>query len=47
MLSVKAPTLMMIGWKDLRVPPPQGEEWVRALNRNGIETLQEKLKKAP
>jgi len=37
---VKAPTLMMIGWKDLRVPPPQGEEWVRALNRNGIETLQ-------
>ena len=37
---VKSPTLMMIGWKDLRVPPPQGVEWVRALRKNGVECLQ-------
>ena len=35
--AVKSPTLMMIGWKDLRVPPPQGQEWVRALRKNGVE----------
>ena len=32
--------MMMIGWKDARVPPPQGVEWVRALRRNGVECLQ-------
>ena len=36
---VKCPTLMILGKKDLRVPPNQGIEWIRALERNKIETL--------
>jgi len=37
---VICPTLVGIGWKDLRVPPPQGVEWVRALESNGVKCLQ-------
>ena len=38
--NVKCPTIVFIGWKDLRVPPPQGVEWVRALQNNRVECRQ-------
>lgn len=38
--KVACPTLVAIGWEDLRVPPPQGVEWVRALQKNGVECAQ-------
>ena len=36
--AVKCPSLMIIGQKDLRVPPNQGIEWIRALDRNNVKT---------
>ncbi|KAJ8906257.1 hypothetical protein NDN08_002750 [Rhodosorus marinus] len=33
--NVKAPTMLQVGEKDLRVPPQQSMEWMRALRRNG------------
>eukprot|EP00190_Bangiopsis_sp_CCMP1999_P002060 CAMPEP_0198731086 /NCGR_PEP_ID=MMETSP1475-20131203/28041_1 /TAXON_ID= ORGANISM="Unidentified sp., Strain CCMP1999" /NCGR_SAMPLE_ID=MMETSP1475 /ASSEMBLY_ACC=CAM_ASM_001111 /LENGTH=751 /DNA_ID=CAMNT_0044493997 /DNA_START=137 /DNA_END=2392 /DNA_ORIENTATION=- len=33
--NVKAPTLLQVGEKDLRVPPQQSREWMRALRRQG------------
>lgn len=34
--NVKAPTLLQIGSKDLRVPPHQGLEYFHRLQANGI-----------
>ncbi|EGD82516.1 hypothetical protein PTSG_03166 [Salpingoeca rosetta] len=35
---VKSPTLVLIGDKDLRVPPFQGRLWYYGLRENGVET---------
>ena len=35
--QVVAPTLVHIGGSDRRVPPSQGNEWVRALRAQGVE----------
>lgn len=36
--NVKAPTLVALGLKDLRVPPSQGLEWFYTLRARGIPT---------
>lgn len=36
--KVKAPTLMLIGRNDLRVPPSQGTHWYLRLKANGVKT---------
>lgn len=36
--KVKAPTLLQIGSKDLRVPPSQGLEFYHRLKANGVTT---------
>ncbi|XP_015120350.1 acylamino-acid-releasing enzyme isoform X2 [Diachasma alloeum] len=36
--KVKAPTLMLIGKNDLRVPPSQGKHWYLRLKANGVKT---------
>ena len=38
--KVKCPTIVLIGLKDLRVPPYQGFEWSRALKANGVHVEQ-------
>jgi acylaminoacyl-peptidase len=38
MKHVKAPTLMALGMKDLRVPPSQGIEYYHALRAKNIPT---------
>ncbi|CBY13899.1 unnamed protein product [Oikopleura dioica] len=38
--KVKTPTLMNIGLKDLRVPPPQGDQWIKALRSYGVSCEQ-------
>ena len=36
--KVKAPTLIAIGEKDLRVPASQGREWYYSLKSRGVKT---------
>ncbi|MFQ5791772.1 MAG: prolyl oligopeptidase family serine peptidase, partial [Acidobacteriota bacterium] len=36
--KVKTPTIILVGEKDVRVPPPQSVELYRALKTNGVET---------
>ncbi|XP_063974905.1 acylamino-acid-releasing enzyme-like isoform X2 [Diachasmimorpha longicaudata] len=36
--KVKAPTLMLLGKKDRRVPPSQGKHWYLRLKANGVKT---------
>lgn len=35
--KVKIPTLLLIGSKDLRVPPSQGVEFYHRLKANGVD----------